>query len=135
MNVEFRNLLAAKAIIGIVTGFLIQALPLYLSNIGLSTEKLGLLFGIAMIFYAFMDPGRQSITGFVSEDRKGMNMSIISFFSIIVPSIILLFLGDVINLINFEFIFMMMGSMQIIAIIFIAMFAREILKHRGNVKT
>ncbi len=49
-----RNLLASEFIIGIVTGFLLIALPLYLTELKIDISSIGYVFGIATIFYAFL---------------------------------------------------------------------------------
>jgi len=80
------------------------------------------------VFFAFADPGRFALVAFVSRKNKGMLMSFFGFFAIIPAAIVMLFFGKLVSLLNFEFIFILRGILQLVAIALVFLIYKEISK-------
>ncbi|MBS3140194.1 MFS transporter [Candidatus Woesearchaeota archaeon] len=68
------------------------------------------------IFFAFADPARFALAGLVSLKKKGMLMSFFEFFSLLAAALVLLFFGKLVAIFGFEFIFILRGIGQFMAI-------------------
>lgn len=51
---QFSFLMSSKIILGLISGYFIVALPLYLREIGIRIGDIGRLFGVSMLVYAFL---------------------------------------------------------------------------------
>ena len=80
MHTELKFLLASKFIIGIVSGFLLVGLPLYLSTLGFSLSESGYVYGIALICYA----GLMLYLGSGSEVSGRRGVGILAFMGLCV---------------------------------------------------
>jgi len=85
MKKELKNLFIGKFILGLISGFLLVAFPLYLSSQGYSLSNIGYVFGISMIFYGFLS----FYFGSYSEYSGRLLVGIISII-VMISSIILL---------------------------------------------
>lgn len=84
MNPHLRNMLISKFIIGLTSGFMLIALPLYLLELNISLAEVGYVFGIAMFFYAFLT----FYFGSHSESSGRLWIGILTILGMLVASIL-----------------------------------------------
>ncbi len=72
MKKELRNIFISRILVGLVSGFLMVGLPLYLLNLGFDISSIGTIFGIAILFYAFLSFYLGSLSEFKGRLKIGM---------------------------------------------------------------
>ena len=82
------------------------------------------------IFFSFADPARFALAGIVSRKNKGVHMSFFELFSIIAAAIVILFFGQLVNVFNFEFIFIVRGLLQLVGIVLVFLIYNKIRKSK-----
>jgi len=114
--------------------FIIASLLVSITSVLMAFTKDVFIFSTLLIldyaFFAFADPARFALVGFVSRKNKGMLMSFFGFFSIISAAMVMLFFGKLVSLFKFEFIFILRGILQLVAIGLVFLIYNKIHKNR-----
>jgi len=110
--------------------FIVSLFMIAVTSVLLAFAKDIILFSSLLIldyiFFSFADPARFALAGFVSRKNKGMLLSFFEFFSILIAAIVMLFFGKLVSLFNFEFIFILRGAIQLVAIFFVMLIYHKI---------
>jgi len=89
--------------------FMVSLFLISITSVAMAFAKTILSFSILLIidyiFFSVTDPAGWALAGFVSKDKKGMLMSFFELFGVLAGATVILFFGKLVNIFNFEFIF------------------------------
>jgi len=83
ISAELKNLLLSKLLVGLLIGFLMVGLPLYLTDLNLDLSNIGLVFGLATFFYALLS----FYFGSSSDSHGRLRIGIISIAGMVISTI------------------------------------------------